>query len=168
MSFFEEIAQTKQPFAAVDNAPVLSYAEIEESFDALVEDGIKKWARAIYDHWRERRMKKGNRPLQPQLKVRGFRHRIEAVGGILTARSSKPARKRMTRIHMYASVEERFARPARLVVGTRKVPRSSEDCGKSLKMHGNCLRLCGNASWPARKCSTSRSRFSFSGRRSRR
>lgn len=84
MNFFEEIAQTKQPFAAVDNAPVLSYAEIEESFDALVEDGIKKWARAIYDHWRARRMQKGNRPLQPQLKVRELRRRIKVINCMLT------------------------------------------------------------------------------------
>jgi enhancer of polycomb-like protein len=69
MNFFEETAQAKQPFAAVDNPPVLSYAEMEESFDAAVDEGIKKFAKDIYDHWKSRRIKAGNRPLQPSLKV---------------------------------------------------------------------------------------------------
>lgn len=70
MHFFEETAQTKQPFAAVDNPPVISYEEIEESFDAAVEEHIKTFAKEIYDHWKSRRVEAGNRPLQLALKVR--------------------------------------------------------------------------------------------------
>ena len=32
MNFFETTAQSKQPYAAVDNTPVMSFDEIEESF----------------------------------------------------------------------------------------------------------------------------------------
>jgi enhancer of polycomb-like protein len=69
MSFFEETAQTKQPFAAVDNPPVLLYSEMEESFDIVVEDCVKRFAKDVYEHWKSRRIKNENRPLQPMLKV---------------------------------------------------------------------------------------------------
>ncbi|KAH8689631.1 putative histone acetyltransferase complex component Epl1 [Talaromyces proteolyticus] len=68
MYFFEETAQTKQPFASVDNAPVLSFEEIEESFDAAVDEHIKRFAKDIYDHWKSRRVEAGNHPLQLALK----------------------------------------------------------------------------------------------------
>lgn len=70
MHFFEETAKAKQPFAAVDNPPVISFQEIEESFDAAVDEHIKTFAREIYDHWKSQRIQTGNRPLQPSLKVR--------------------------------------------------------------------------------------------------
>lgn len=70
MHFFEETAQMKQPFAAVDHPPVLSFAEIEESFDAAVDEHIKRFAKDIYDHWKSRRISVGNSPLQQSLKVR--------------------------------------------------------------------------------------------------
>ncbi|KAK2764888.1 Enhancer of polycomb-like protein 1 [Arachnomyces sp. PD_36] len=69
MYFFEETAHAKQPFAAVDNPPVVSYAEMESSFDdGTVEDATKKFGKDVYEHWKVRRTKTGNRPLQPQLK----------------------------------------------------------------------------------------------------
>lgn len=73
MNFFEETARVKQPFAAVDNPPVLSYEEMEQSFDAAVDESIKKFAKDIYEHWKARRIKTGNRPLQPTLKVSSSR-----------------------------------------------------------------------------------------------
>lgn len=69
MNFFEETAQTKQPFAAVDNPPVLPWSEIEDCIDNTVEDSVKRFAKDIYEHWKSRRIKTGNRPLQPTLKV---------------------------------------------------------------------------------------------------
>ncbi|KKZ61281.1 enhancer-polycomb-like protein [[Emmonsia] crescens] len=68
MSFFEETAQTKQPFASVDSPPVLSYSEMENSFDGLVDENARRFARDIYEHWKSRRTKSGNRPLQTGLK----------------------------------------------------------------------------------------------------
>lgn len=69
MNFFEETAQLRQPFAAVDNPPALSYSEMEESFDVVVEDSVKRFAKDIYEHWKSRRIKNDNHPLQPALKV---------------------------------------------------------------------------------------------------
>lgn len=69
MNFFEETAQTKQPFAAVDNPPVLSFEDIQESMDAAVEECVKHFAKDIYEHWKSRRIATGNRTLMPSLKV---------------------------------------------------------------------------------------------------
>ncbi|KAF7117506.1 hypothetical protein CNMCM5793_006528 [Aspergillus hiratsukae] len=68
MHFFEETAQTKQPFAAVDSPPVLSFAEMQDSMDATVEESVKRFAKDIYEHWKLRRIATGNRPLLPSLK----------------------------------------------------------------------------------------------------
>jgi hypothetical protein len=123
MSFFEETAQIKQPFAAVDNPPVLLYTEMEEAFDAGVEDSVKRFAKDIYEHWRMRRIKSGNRPLQLTLKVRsdpmGIDRLIDA-----NSRSSKPDKRLMMVTHMCVSVDEKFARFAKLVVGMRRVPKN--------------------------------------------
>lgn len=70
MYFFEETAHAKQPYAAVDNPPVVPYAEMEGCFDdGTVDDAAKKFAKDVYEHWKLRRTNTGNRPLQPQLKV---------------------------------------------------------------------------------------------------
>ncbi|GIK06448.1 enhancer of polycomb-like protein 1 [Aspergillus viridinutans] len=68
MYFFEETAQTKQPFAAVDSPPVLSFADMQDSTDATVEESVKRFAKDIYEHWKLRRIATGNHPLLPSLK----------------------------------------------------------------------------------------------------
>ncbi|EAU32385.1 conserved hypothetical protein [Aspergillus terreus NIH2624] len=68
MNFFEETAQTKQPFAAVDNPPVLSFDDMQESMDAAVEESVKRFAKDVYEHWKSRRITTGNRSLMPSLK----------------------------------------------------------------------------------------------------
>ncbi|KAJ6151053.1 Enhancer of polycomb-like protein 1 [Penicillium chermesinum] len=69
MNFFEETAQTKQPYAAVDNPPVLPFSEMEEAMDAAVEESVKHFAKDLYDHWKSRRSEGGgNHMLQPSLK----------------------------------------------------------------------------------------------------
>ncbi|KAK2822985.1 Enhancer of polycomb-like protein 1, partial [Arthroderma sp. PD_2] len=69
MSFFEETAQVKQPFAAVDNPPVVSYPEMEECFDGMIHEKLRPFVREIYENWKSRRTATGNRPLQPTLKA---------------------------------------------------------------------------------------------------
>ena len=69
MNCFEETAQTKQPFAAVDSPPVLSYDEIESSIDDYLDDHAKQSAKDIYEHWRARRLEAGNKQLITSLKV---------------------------------------------------------------------------------------------------
>lgn len=72
MNFCEETAQTKQPYAAVDNSPVLTYEEIEDAFDDSLEAPAKVFSKEIYDHWKSRRLKVGNRSLAVNLKVNRF------------------------------------------------------------------------------------------------
>lgn len=65
---FEETAQVKQPFAAVDSPPVLSYDEIESSMDDYLDHHARPFAREVYEHWKARRLEAGNKPLITGLK----------------------------------------------------------------------------------------------------
>jgi enhancer of polycomb-like protein len=69
MNFFEDTAQTKQPYAAVDSPPVLPFGDMEESFDENIHDPVRAFAKDIYDHWRTRRLEVGNKALITRLKV---------------------------------------------------------------------------------------------------
>lgn len=68
MSVFEHQSSLRQPFAAVDNAPVLPYPEMEAVFDDTIDEQTRRFAKDIYEHWRSRRLKHLNNPLMPSLK----------------------------------------------------------------------------------------------------
>ncbi|EXJ79605.1 hypothetical protein A1O3_07884 [Capronia epimyces CBS 606.96] len=68
MNFFEETAQAKQPFAAVDSPPVLPLEELQEQFDDDTPAYVRIFSKYIYDHWKSQRTATGNRPLAPRLK----------------------------------------------------------------------------------------------------
>ena len=69
MNFFETTSQAKQPFAAVDNPPVVPYEEMEAAFDDDdLSDDARKFAEPVYEHWKDQRLKRGNKPLLPRLK----------------------------------------------------------------------------------------------------
>lgn len=70
MNCFEETAQVKQPYAAVDSPPVLSYEEIESSMDDYLEDHTRPFTKDIYEHWKARRLLASNKPLVEGLKVK--------------------------------------------------------------------------------------------------
>ena len=69
MNCFEETAQVKQPYAAVDSPPVIPYDEIESSMEDYLEDHARSFTRDIYEHWKARRVEAGNKPLREGLKV---------------------------------------------------------------------------------------------------
>lgn len=68
INFFEETTSTKQPFASVDNSPVLAYEDFESEFDETISESARRFAKDIYAHWKNQRLLKGNRPLLPSLK----------------------------------------------------------------------------------------------------
>lgn len=68
IAFFEETAQNKQPFAAVDSPPVLPLEELEEQYDSTVPGHVRIYAKFIYEHWKVRRTDTGNRHIAAQLK----------------------------------------------------------------------------------------------------
>ncbi len=70
MNCFEETAQKQQPFAAVDNPPVLSYDEIDLSMDDYLDENVRVFTKEIYEHWKTRRLEAGNKSLTIGLKVR--------------------------------------------------------------------------------------------------
>lgn len=130
MNFFEETAQTKQPFAAVDNPPVLSFDDMQESMDAAVEESVKRFAKDVYEHWKSRRITTGNRSLMPSLKVNlsscgelstmGSKARMSLTGLYSSRRDKTP----MIPTHMFASVGARSGRSGRLVAEMLRVPKS--------------------------------------------
>ncbi|MCJ1307529.1 Enhancer of polycomb-like protein 1 [Agyrium rufum] len=69
MNLFEETSHTKQPFAAVDNAPVLSWDEMNGAIPDDFDPVARTFTRPIYEHWKSRRLKNNNRILMPSLKV---------------------------------------------------------------------------------------------------
>ncbi|KAF2823871.1 hypothetical protein CC86DRAFT_468864 [Ophiobolus disseminans] len=68
VNFFEEKTQEKQPYAEVDNSPVLAYEDLEAEFDETISESARRFAKDVYAHWKNQRMLKGNRSLMPALK----------------------------------------------------------------------------------------------------
>jgi enhancer of polycomb-like protein len=68
MNFFEEKTHEKQPYADVDNTPVLAFEDLEAEYDETINESARQFARDIYAHWKNQRLIKGNRPLLSQLK----------------------------------------------------------------------------------------------------
>ena len=68
MNFFEETAQARQPFAAVDSPPVLPLEELQEHFDDTHPEHVRTLSKFIYSHWSARRTEAGNHVLPPHLK----------------------------------------------------------------------------------------------------
>ncbi|KAF2733544.1 hypothetical protein EJ04DRAFT_513182 [Polyplosphaeria fusca] len=68
MNFLEETSTTKQPYATVDNAPVLPYEDMEAEFDETIREHSRRFAKPIYEHWKNQRLLIGNRSLIPALK----------------------------------------------------------------------------------------------------
>jgi len=67
MNFFEESSSRLQPFANVDNAPILALEEMERSIDDSNSVEAHQWLKPIYQFWV---LRKGSRPLMPTIKVR--------------------------------------------------------------------------------------------------
>ena len=69
LSFFEETALTRQPFAAIDNPPVLTLEELQASYDDTITSEARGWADSIYPHWQALRIEQGNQPAMSSLKM---------------------------------------------------------------------------------------------------
>ena len=70
MYAFETTATEKQPFAAVDGTPVLTFEELDSGIDEWIEeDRARTFAKEIYPHWKTRRAQTNNQPLTIPLKA---------------------------------------------------------------------------------------------------
>ena len=67
MNFFEETSVRLQPFANVDQAPLLSFEEMERSMDDALSASAQQWSAHVYPYWAS---KKDSRPLISTIKVR--------------------------------------------------------------------------------------------------
>ena len=132
MNCFEETAQVKQPYAAVDSPPVLSYDEIEGSMDDYLDGHARPFTREIYEHWKTRRLEAGNKSLITGLKV--SRLLIHIGRNLqLTKSSSRQARIPTMLTPMSAFEDERSGKFGRLVAEMLIAPRSSRSSGRSSK-----------------------------------
>ena len=104
MNFFEETSQIKQPYAAVDNPPIVSWEEMENALDETYDDEIRSFASTIYEHWKARRLKVGNKSLIPNLKVSSL---LVLEPPPLTRKSSKLGQIPTMEIHMSVSEDEK-------------------------------------------------------------
>lgn len=68
INFFEEKTQEKQPYADVDNSPVLAFEDLETEYDESISELARRFAKDVYSHWKNQRLLRGNRPLMPTLK----------------------------------------------------------------------------------------------------
>lgn len=126
INFFEETARLKQPFAAVDSPPVLSFSDMQESMDATVEDIVRRFAKDVYEHWKTLRTNNGNQSLLANLKVRTVapspaRHGSKIHTLLTCICSSKLVKIQMIQILMSASAGVRFGRFARLAAEMPRV-----------------------------------------------
>lgn len=73
MNAYEETSQSRQPFASVDNTPVLPFEEMVGAFDDFENDDLDEVARAfaeeIYAYWKDRKVERGSKVLMPKLKT---------------------------------------------------------------------------------------------------
>ena len=123
MALFEETAHAKQPFAAVDNPPVLAWEEMEHALDDALDENARPFAKEIYQHWKGRRLKQCNKGLMPGLKVRDPCN-SPCAGQSTNRRSWKLVRILTTVIHTSVSGGGRCDKFARLVGETHRAPRS--------------------------------------------
>ncbi|PYH88547.1 enhancer of polycomb-like protein 1 [Aspergillus ellipticus CBS 707.79] len=73
MSFFELTSRKEQPYACVDNSPLMSFEEFQQAMDPAVDDSVKRFAKDIYDHWKSRRANSEGEPLLSSPKVEAGR-----------------------------------------------------------------------------------------------
>jgi enhancer of polycomb-like protein len=67
MEVFEDVAQERAPFAAVDQT-IVSYDEMLHGLHELDKSKVMPHAKDIYEHWKARRQAMSNKPLHPTLK----------------------------------------------------------------------------------------------------
>lgn len=69
MDHLENTAQQRQPFLSIDVTNILSYEEMETSFDGFISEKLKSFAKHIYQHWKEQKIVREGRAIIPVLKV---------------------------------------------------------------------------------------------------
>ena len=69
MNFLEVKSLEKQPWAALDNSPVLTVDEMEALLDETLREEARPFLRAVYPHWKAERLQRGHRPLVAKLKT---------------------------------------------------------------------------------------------------
>lgn len=132
MDFFEQFSRSRQPFAAVDNAAVIGLDDMMQAveFHESVEEVARSFAKDIYVHWKNKRAKRGNKPLIPQLKV--CLPPVQGLYNLQLIRIRVRLVKKQTMLTpTSASADGRYGRFVKRVAGTLRVSRSYGSFGRS-------------------------------------
>ncbi|RPB16064.1 hypothetical protein P167DRAFT_481593 [Morchella conica CCBAS932] len=68
MDHFEKTALQRQPYLSMDVSTIISYEEIETTFDGIISDKLRIFAKHIYQHWKDAKVAREGRAIIPVLK----------------------------------------------------------------------------------------------------
>jgi enhancer of polycomb-like protein len=68
MSNFEDTTNERQPYLSTDPTVIAPFEEFEPTFEYLSLKALLPYAQHVYQHWRERRIKRMGKPISPTLK----------------------------------------------------------------------------------------------------
>lgn len=69
MDHFEKTALQQQPFLSMDVSNIMSYEEIEPTFEGVINEKLRVFAKHIYLHWKDQKIAREGRTIIPFLKV---------------------------------------------------------------------------------------------------
>jgi len=68
MSNFEDTTSERQPYLSTDPTVIAPFEEFEPTFEYLSLKALLPYAQHVYQHWKERRIKRMGKPIAPTLK----------------------------------------------------------------------------------------------------
>src|SRR5271156_6203230 len=68
MSNFEDTTNERQPYLSTDPNVIAPFEEFEPTFEYLSLKALLPYAQHVYQHWKERRIKRMGKPIAPSLK----------------------------------------------------------------------------------------------------
>lgn len=82
MQHFESQVAIKLPYLHLETdleGKIVPFEEMESAFDETHSPVVRKFAREIYDHWKERRIQRGGRTIMPTIRVRAWNIHIPVL-----------------------------------------------------------------------------------------
>jgi hypothetical protein len=147
MDHFEKTALQRQPYLSMDVSTIISYEEIETTFDGIISDKLRIFAKHIYQHWKDTKVAREGRAIIPVLKV-CCRTSFNKILVAKFVSSLSKEMKRMTATHTFVLDDVKFDRSERPEERMLKAPIRLRNFGKNLILHGilskmSCsVRLC--------------------------
>lgn len=141
MDHFENTAQQRQPFLSIDVTNILSYEEMETSFDGAISEKLRSFTKHIYQHWKEQKIAREGRAIIPVLKVFLMFPLCIILPRADEVCSLSKVMKKMMVIHMFVSAAVKFDRSERPEERTLRAPTRSRNYDRILILLGILSRM---------------------------